>query len=91
MEAVFGQIKNNRKFRDFLVRGLPKVKAQFQLVCIAHNLGKIMKYLRQNPDVAAEIYGELARLILRIFRKCSFGKFLLKNALYAKISFFGAV
>ena len=90
VEAVFGQIKNNRKFRDFLVRGLPKVKAQFQLVCIAHNLGKIMKYLGQNPDMAAEIYGELVYLILRILRKCSFGKFLLKNALYAKISFFGA-
>ena len=88
VEAVFGQIKHNRKFSAFLVRGLPKVKAQFQLVCIAHNLGKIMKYLGQNPDMAAEIYGELARLILRILRKCSSGKFLLKNALYAKISSF---
>ena len=40
-EAVFGQIKANRQFRRFLLRGLDKVRIEFGLVAIAHNLMKI--------------------------------------------------
>ena len=29
-------------FRQFLLRGLAKVKAEWQLVCLAHNLRKLI-------------------------------------------------
>lgn len=42
VEPVFGQTKNNRRFRSFSVRGSPKVSGEFSLVCIAHNFSKIV-------------------------------------------------
>lgn len=41
VEPVFGQIKQARGFRQFLLRGLAKVKAEWALVCTAHNLTKL--------------------------------------------------
>jgi len=38
VEPVFGQIKQAMGFRQFLLRGLAKVQAEWQLVCTAHNL-----------------------------------------------------
>ncbi len=40
VEPVFGQIKQARGFRRFSLRGLAKVKAEWALVCTAHNLLK---------------------------------------------------
>ena len=40
-EPVFGQIKSARGFRQFLLRGLEKVKAEWSLLCTAHNLLKL--------------------------------------------------
>lgn len=42
VEPVFGQIKQAMGFRQFLLRGLAKVKAEWQLVCLAHNLRKLI-------------------------------------------------
>jgi len=42
VEPVFGQIKQAMGFRQFLLRGLAKVKAEWQLVCLAHNLRKLV-------------------------------------------------
>jgi transposase len=39
-ESVFGQIKNNRGFRRFLLRGLPKVSLEVGWLALAHNLIK---------------------------------------------------
>jgi hypothetical protein len=44
IEPVFGQIKNNRDFTRFKLKGLSKVKAEFLYMAIAHNLGKIIKH-----------------------------------------------
>ena len=41
VEPVFGQIKNSG-FRGFGLRGKAKVAGEFSLVCVAHNLKKIM-------------------------------------------------
>jgi putative ABC transport system substrate-binding protein len=38
---VFGQIKEARGFRQFLMRGVEKVRAEFALVCTANNLLKL--------------------------------------------------
>jgi transposase len=40
-EPVFGQIKQARGFRQFLMRGIEKVRAEWALVCTAHNLLKL--------------------------------------------------
>ncbi|HLJ98617.1 MAG TPA: transposase [Streptosporangiaceae bacterium] len=40
-EPVFGQIKEARGFRRFLLRGLVKVRAEWSLVALTHNLLKL--------------------------------------------------
>ena len=66
VEPVFGQIKYNRNFMRFSARGLSKVKTQFTLVCIAHNLSKIIQYMRENPEKLAAIYQKIADLIFSL-------------------------
>jgi transposase len=41
VEPVFGQIKQGRGFRQFLLRGIPKVSIEWSLICTAHNLLKL--------------------------------------------------
>jgi transposase len=41
VEPVFGQIKQARGFRQFLLRGIEKVKAEWAMICTAHNLRKL--------------------------------------------------
>lgn len=43
VEAVFGQLKNNRRFNRFRLRGLKKVEVEFALLAMAHNILKIRK------------------------------------------------
>jgi transposase len=40
-EPVFGQIKQARGFRQFLLRGLHKVRGEWSLICTVHNLLKL--------------------------------------------------
>lgn len=41
VEPVFGQVKEARGFRRFLHRGTEKVRAEWRLICTAHNLLKL--------------------------------------------------
>lgn len=41
VEPVFGHIKQARGFRQFLLRGLTKVRGEWAMVCTAHNLLKL--------------------------------------------------
>jgi len=43
VEPVFGQIKQARGFRQFLLRGIEKVKAEWAMICTAHNLQKLAR------------------------------------------------
>ena len=43
VEPVFGQIKEARGFRKFLLRGLGKVQAEWQMICATHNLLKLFR------------------------------------------------
>jgi hypothetical protein len=43
VEPVFGQIKQARGFRQFLLRGLHKVRGEWALICMTHNLLKFHK------------------------------------------------
>lgn len=47
IEPIFGQIKQCRGFRQFLLRGLPKMKAEWKLVCLTHNLTKLFRQTGQ--------------------------------------------
>jgi transposase len=40
VEPVFGQIKHARGFRQFLLRGIEKVRGEWSLVCLTHNILK---------------------------------------------------
>src|SRR5262249_48100803 len=44
VEPVFGQIKEARGFRRFLLRGLAKIRGEWCLVCLTHNLLKVWRY-----------------------------------------------
>ena len=44
VEPVFGQIKEARGFRRFLLRGLEKIRGEWRLVCLTHNLLKMWRY-----------------------------------------------
>jgi transposase len=44
VEPVFGQIKGARGFRRFLLRGLEKIRGEWRLVCLTHNLLKLWRY-----------------------------------------------
>jgi hypothetical protein len=43
VEPVFGQIKQARGFRQFLLRGIDKVKAEWAIICTAHNITKLAR------------------------------------------------
>ena len=43
VEPVFGHIKQARGFRQFLLRGLDKVRGEWAMICTVHNLLKLHK------------------------------------------------
>jgi hypothetical protein len=51
VEPVFGEIKQSRGFRQFLLRGLEKVKRDWQLICTGHNLLKLFTSVRKGPHL----------------------------------------
>ena len=58
-EPVFGQIKQARGFRQFLMRGLEKVQAEWALVCTVHN---ILKLAQGRSLSAAKLMDQKAKL-----------------------------
>ena len=49
VEPVFGQIKQARGLRQFLLRGLENVTAEWQLWCLTHNLLKLYRHGSPQP------------------------------------------
>ena len=43
VEPIFGQVKQVRGFRQFLMRGLEKMRGEWNLVCLTHNLKKLFR------------------------------------------------
>ena len=52
VEPVFGQIKQARGFRQFLLRGLAKVDREWRLICTGHNLLKLFRFGVEQPGKA---------------------------------------
>jgi hypothetical protein len=69
VEPVFGNMKFNMGFAGFVLRGLKKVKGEFLLMCIAHNLKKISRWWRQlEPALGSKKVLSAGRhLLLRLF------------------------
>jgi transposase len=42
VEPVFGNIKQNKNFKRFLLRSTPKVEIEFGLIALAHNIAKMV-------------------------------------------------
>lgn len=53
VEPVFGQTKRCRGFRQFLLRGLKKVKGEWSLICTTHNLLKLWRNM--SPKMALQV------------------------------------
>jgi transposase len=43
VEPVYGQIKQARGFRQFLLRGLGKVQGEWAMICLTHNILKLYR------------------------------------------------
>jgi hypothetical protein len=56
-EPVFGQIKQVRGFRQFLLRGKRKVRSEWHFICTGHN---VLKLFRANADglIGQEFWGQ---------------------------------
>ena len=77
VEPVFGQIKQGRGFRQFLMRGLEKVNSEWSLICIGHNLLKLFRF-GVNLHKKARVDGPAQRI--RNFAE------VVSTALFAKLS-----
>ncbi|MDH5626196.1 MAG: IS1182 family transposase [Nitrospira sp.] len=54
VEPVFGQIKQGRGYRQFLLRGMRQVHGEWALICTTHNVLKLWTALRQRHRRPAE-------------------------------------
>ena len=43
IEPIFGQIKQARGFRQFLLRGMDQMRGEWRLICMTHNLLKLFQ------------------------------------------------
>ena len=55
VEWPFGNLKHNLKFREFLTRGIEKVRVEHNLSCTAHNLKVIWGKLERNVPIIGTI------------------------------------
>ena len=63
VEPVFGNLKYNLGFKEFSLRGHNKVRGEFNLMSIAHNLKKIYNY-RLNQSIETRIKLALIRAFI---------------------------
>jgi transposase len=71
-EPVFGNMKSNLGFRRFRLRGMSKVKAEFILMCIGHNLGKLHRLLSgqiPSPEPIPASARTLSHCLLMLFQR----------------------
>jgi transposase len=53
IEPVFGQIKESRGFRRFLFRGLQRVRAEWRIIALTHNLLKLFRHRSSENAILA--------------------------------------
>lgn len=57
VEPVFGQIKAGRGFRQFLLRGMRKVRGEWALICTTHNVLKLWRARCRRPGATRRTRG----------------------------------
>ena len=57
VEPVFGQIKEARGIRAFLLRGLEQVRAEWFLICLTHNILKLWGWFCPGDRTSARAFG----------------------------------
>ena len=60
VEPVFGQMKQDRGFREFLLRGKRKTKIEFLMMCTMHNIKKIVDFMKRKGKSLKEILNMIA-------------------------------
>ncbi len=58
-EGAFGVIKENYKFRQFLLRGTQKVKTEIVLIAMAYDINKLHHKIRDNRT-GSQLHGKLS-------------------------------
>ena len=66
VEWIFGNIKQNMKFREFLMRGLENVRTEYNLVCSAHNLKIFLGKLSRDAAGIGTILGSVTNLAAKV-------------------------
>lgn len=66
VEPVIGDIKQNYRFREFLLRGVDYVKIELNLVSIAHNLKKIWSKIKASGGMGGVENG-IRTILLRFY------------------------
>ena len=74
VEPVFGQIKQGRGFRQFLLRGLEKVNGEWSLICTGHNLLKLFRSgagstIKKLPGNGGNLASACRRLLTAVRRR----------------------
>lgn len=57
VEPVFGQIKDARGIRGFLLRGIEQVKNEWKLICLTHNILKLWRKVCVDNRIGAPFFG----------------------------------
>lgn len=68
VEPCIGNIKSNLGYRSFLLRGLNKVKGEFNLMCIAHDLKKIVSFIAKKGMKLAEALSHIKEEMKEIIK-----------------------
>jgi len=69
VEPVFGHIKWNQRKPMMSLRGLMKVRGEFLLMCLAHNVKRITKEVLEGAVNLSDKHGRLARMDTLGYRK----------------------
>jgi len=67
VEQTFGQLKWNKGFKRFLLRGLPKISIEIGLLALAHNFQKLSKSLNNSNLIT--IFEQISELYNPILNK----------------------
>jgi len=60
VESVFGNMKHNKKFTQFLLRGKQGAAIEFVLMCIALNIEKIFMHVATQEENAVTVMQGIA-------------------------------
>jgi transposase len=67
-EPAFGNLKSNLGFHRFNLRGISKVKGEFFLMCIGHNLSKLHRLLKDRSGLPRQSLSQTLSAVQNAFR-----------------------